>query len=191
MLSAIEHPGPVVFLEHKLLSQSWLEVVGGSARAILGLDVPLAGAVGEVGDPPEPVPIGESALRRGGHDVAIISLGVGVHRALEAAGRLADNGVEAAVLDLRSVAPLDTAAVLSLAATTGRVLVVDEDYRRGGLSGEIAAVVAESGVAARFARVTCEDTIPFARALESRTLPDVPRIVTAARRLMGSSVEVS
>jgi pyruvate dehydrogenase E1 component beta subunit len=95
------------------------------------------------------------------------------------------------VLDLRSVAPLDTAAVLSLAATTGRVLVVDEDYRRGGLSGEIAAVVAESGVAARFARVTCEDTIPFARALESRTLPDVPRIVTAARRLMGSSVEVS
>ena len=116
--------------------------------------------------------------------MAIVSIGVGVHRAVEAASQLAGEGVEAAVLDLRSVAPLDRDAVLDLARQTNRVLVVDEDYQRGGLSGEVAAVIAESDVSARFGRVTTESTIPYARALEEETLPNVPRILAAARMLL-------
>lgn len=184
MLGALADPGPVVYLEHKLLSSAWLEVVGGSRAARAGLDVPAEGAEGEVADPPDPVPLGTAALRRPGRDLALVGVGVGVHRALTAAERLASEGVEAAVLDLRSVAPLDRSAVLGLAESTGRVLVVDEDYTRGGLSGEIAAIVAESGIGARFARVTCDETIPYARALESAVLPNVPRILDAARGLL-------
>jgi pyruvate dehydrogenase E1 component beta subunit len=185
MLEAVRHPDPVVFLEHKLLSPEWLEVVGGSDQARVGLDVPYAGTTGPVAVPVEPVELGRAALRRGGHDLAIVSLGVGVHRALAAADRLQDEGLDAAVLDLRSVAPLDVPAVLTLAAATGRVLVVDEDYRRGGLSGEVAALVAENGIAARFARITCDGTLPYARDRERTALPDADRIVAAARELAG------
>lgn len=184
MLTALAHPGPVVFLEHKLLSREWLDVVGGSSKAIATIDVPADGATGEVADPPEPVPLGIAALRRRGRDLVIVGVGVGLHRGIAAAERLAEDGVDTAVLDLRSVAPLDKDALLGLASATGHVLVVDEDYTRGGLSGEIAAVIAENGVAARFARVTCEETIPYARALEERTLPNVHRLVTAARALL-------
>jgi pyruvate dehydrogenase E1 component beta subunit len=91
------------------------------------------------------------------------------------------------VLDLRSVAPLDTRAVLDLARATGRVLVVDEDYTRGGLSGEVAAVLAEEGTGATYARVTTEDTIPYARELEAAALPNVPRILAAARALLAGT----
>jgi pyruvate dehydrogenase E1 component beta subunit len=187
MLAAIAAPGPVVFLEHKLLSRELLDAVGGSPLAVQRLDVPAAGAVGEVADPPEPVPLGVAALRRPGSDLAIISLGVGAHRSVAAAELLAAEGVQAAVLDLRSVAPLDRDAVVALAVGTGHVLVVDEDYIRGGLSGEIAAVLAEADVAARYARVTCEETIPFARRLEALVLPGVDRIVAAGRRLVGTA----
>lgn len=190
MLAALADPGPVVYLEHKLLAGDWLEVVGGSEAARAALDVPADGAVGEVSDPPAPVLLGQAALRRPGRDLALVSLGVGVHRALAAAEVLAGEGAEAAVLDLRSVAPLDRAAVLDLAESTGRVLVVDEDYTRAGLSGEIAAILAEAGVGARFARVTCEETIPYARTLEVAVLPNVPRIVEAARALLRTAVEV-
>jgi pyruvate/2-oxoglutarate/acetoin dehydrogenase E1 component len=110
---------------------------------------------------------------------------VGVHRCLSAAATLADEGIDAAVLDLRSVSPLDRKAVAQLAATTGHVLVVDEDYTRGGLSGEIAAVIAERDTGARFGRVTCEGTIPYARDLEHQALPNEERIVAAAHRLLG------
>jgi pyruvate dehydrogenase E1 component beta subunit len=109
---------------------------------------------------------------------------VGVHRCARAAERLAGDGVQAAVLDLRSVAPLDRDAVLDLGRRTGRVLVVDEDYVRGGLSGEVAAVLAEAGVAAAYARVATETTIPYARRLEDQVLPGVDRILTAARGLL-------
>jgi pyruvate dehydrogenase E1 component beta subunit len=176
----------VVFLEHKLLASSWLDVVGGSPRARERLDVPADGAVGEVADPPEPVPLGRAVLRRPGRDLVMVGVGVGVHRAVAAATELAREGVEAAVLDLRSVAPLDRTAVLDLASSTGCVLAVDEDYTRGGLSGEIAAIVAESGTGARFGRVTCEQTIPYARALEDAALPNVPRLVATARALLGT-----
>lgn len=184
MVSALEHPDPVVFFEHKLLTGDLLDSLAGTGRPRLDLDVPVAGARGVVGEPIEPVPLGTAALRREGSDLAIVGVGVAVHRALAAAQQLAADGVQAAVLDLRSVAPLDWRPVVDLAATTGHVVVVDEDYLRGGLSGEIAAVVAEHGVPVHFARVACDDTIPYARPLEKRALPDVTRIVAAAQRLL-------
>jgi pyruvate/2-oxoglutarate/acetoin dehydrogenase E1 component len=193
MLSALESPDPVVFLEHKLLSEQWLESLGGSSRQAATFDIPAAGRVGEVADPPDKVPIGRAVRRRDGEDLALVSLGVGVHRCLEAADRLSREGVSTAVVDLRSVAPLDRAAVIAVARSTGRVVVVDEDYTRAGLSGEIAAVLAEERVVASYARVTTEETIPYARALERAVLPNVDRIVAAARELLahGAGQKVS
>ncbi len=183
MLSALAAEGPVVYLEHKLLSDYWLDYLGGASRDTVAFDVPRSGAVGEVAEPPEPVPLGRSTTLRDGGDVALVSLGVGVHRCLSAATQLAADGMDATVVDLRSVAPLDSDAVVGAARATGRVVVVDEDYIRGGLSGEIAAVLAEAGVACGFARVATEATIPYARHLEDAALPNVERIVDAARRL--------
>ena len=185
MLSAIEDDGLVVYLEHKLLSELWLDYLGGSSRPSVDFSdlVPEAGASGEVPLPLRPIPLGKAAVRRQGSDVSLISLGVGVHRSLEAADVLSEIGVKASVLDLRSVAPLDRNAVIEQAQRTGRIVVVDEDYIRGGLSGEIAAVVLEEGIAAKYARVAVESTIPFAPHLEYATLPNVERIVAAARSL--------
>lgn len=183
-LAAVEDPGPVVFLEHKLLSEQWLDYLGGTSRTGVRFDVPADGARGEVEDPPAPVPLGVAALRRHGSDLALVSLGVGVHRCLEAAELLEHEGVSAAVLDLRSVAPLDGEAVLDLGRRTGRVLVVDEDYTRGGLSGEVAALLGEGGVQSAYARVTTGETIPYARTLEDAVLPNVDRIMATARGLM-------
>lgn len=184
MLSALRSEGPVVFLEHKLLSEVWLEWMAGSRRPTVEFDIPAEGAHGPVADPPRPVPIGTAALRRDGSDLVIVSVGVGVHRALEAAARLErDHDVSAAVLDLRTVAPLDTAAVAEPASRCGRVLVVDEDYLHFGLSGEVAAVVAEEAPGCAFARVATTGTIPYARHLEDAVLPSVERIVSAANEL--------
>ena len=110
-----------------------------------------------------------------------------MHRSLEAAEELARIGFDSEVIDLRSVAPLDVDALVAAARATGRVLVVDEDYVRGGLSGEIAAVIAEAGIDAAFARVATEGTIPYARQHEDRALPNTERIVAAARGLLARS----
>ncbi|HEY5145078.1 MAG TPA: transketolase C-terminal domain-containing protein [Solirubrobacteraceae bacterium] len=184
MLAAVEDESPVVYLEPKLLGEIWLDVLAGSRRPAVGFDIPADGASGDVPQPIAPTPIGEAKLRRDGGDLALISAGVGVHRALEAAERLAGSGVQAAVLDLRSIAPLDTTAILELAARTGHVVVVDEDYVRGGLTGEIAALIAEQRIDARFERVAVEQTIPFARHLEEAVLPNTDRIVAAAERCL-------
>jgi pyruvate/2-oxoglutarate/acetoin dehydrogenase E1 component len=181
MLAAIDADGPVVFLEHKLLSHEWLDYMGGARRSTVDFDVPAAGARGPVPDPIEPVPLGLAVTRRPGHDVALISVGVGVHRCLEAADVLAAEGVEAAVVDLRSVAPLDRQAIVTAAETTGRVVAVDEDYIRAGLTGEIAAVLAEEAIDATFSRVAVETTISYARRLEHADLPNVHRILAAVR----------
>jgi len=183
MLSAIEDEGPVVYMEHKLLSDYWLDYLGSGRRNTVSFDVPPAGAEGDVPEPPAPVPIGKARRLRDGSDLAIISLGVGVHRSLEAAEVLSREGVETTVIDLRSVAPLDREAIVDAARKTGRVLVVDEDYLSFGLSGEVAALLAESGSAARFARVATEGTIPYARHLEDQVLPNVDRILQAATDL--------
>jgi pyruvate/2-oxoglutarate/acetoin dehydrogenase E1 component len=185
MISAVQHESPVVYMDHKLLTSYWTDWLGGDSRANVSFDVPAAGAKGEVPEPITPVPLGESATLREGGDLSMISLGVSVHRCMEAAEALASDGVQSTVIDLRSVAPLDTEAVLETARRTGRVLVVDEDYLGFGLSGEIAARISEARVGVRFARVATEATIPFARDMEDETLPNVDRIITAARSLLG------
>lgn len=184
MRAAIEAWGPVVYLEHKLLSAMWLEWLGGSRRGNVTFDVPPAGATGMVPDPPEVVPIGKARVCREGAELAIMSVGVGVHRSLAAAERLAaTHHLEATVIDLRTVTPLDVAATRRAAAQTRRVLVVDEDFIAFGLSGEIAAVIAEAEPVVRFARVATEQTIPYARALEAAILPSAERIVARSLAL--------
>ena len=184
MTAALQHDGPVILLEHKLLSETWLESLGRGGRETVSFDVPADGAEGEVAEGVE-VAIGRAAVRRGGNDLTIVSLAVGVHRALEAAERLGGEGLSCEVIDLRTVRPLDVEAVVASVGRTGRLLVVDEDYRESGLSGELAAVALEAGLTPRYRRVCLEGTLPFARRLEEAALPGVERILEAARRLGG------
>jgi pyruvate/2-oxoglutarate/acetoin dehydrogenase E1 component len=184
MLTALAQAGPVVYMEHKLLSQEWLETLGVGGRKNVSFDVPPAGARGPAPARWEPLPIGQAATRRAGDDLTIVSLGVGVHRALRAAEMLQEQGVSAGVIDLRWVAPLDRQSVCAAVTRSGRLLVVDEDYRDCGLSGELAAAVLEAGLAPRFARVCAEETIPYAHSLELQVLPNVQRIVDAALKLL-------
>lgn len=184
LTAAIADEGPVVFLEHKLLADDWLEYLGSGGRKTVSYDVPAEGREGAVPDRWEPIPIGKAALRREGSDLTIAGVGVAIHRGAAASEALAREGISASVLDLRSVAPLDREAVASDVSRTGRLLVVDEDYRDFGLSGELAATVLEAGIPARFARVAVEGTIPFDPARERAALPTVERIASAARRLV-------
>jgi pyruvate dehydrogenase E1 component beta subunit len=184
MLAALQHDGTVVFLEHKLLSESYLEFLGSGGRRTVRYDVPAEGARGAVPKTWEPLPIGKAVLRRPGEDLTIASAGVGVHRALEAAQVLETEGISAGVLDLRSISPLDKEAVCAAVAQTGRLVVVDEDYEGFGLSGELAAVLLEAGIACRYARVCTQTTIPYARHLEDQALPNRERICTAVRQLL-------
>ncbi len=184
MLAAIQHDDPVIFLEHKLLSQPWLDMLGRGGRESVSFDVPSAGARGPGPDAWDALPLGRAVVRRDGHDLTIVSVAVGVHRALEAAERLEEQGFSAGVLDLRTVSPLDTKTICQAVSETHTMLVVDEDYQGFGLSGELAAVVLEAGIPARYARVCTETTIPYARHLEHDTLPNVERIISAARELV-------
>jgi len=183
MLAALQHEGPVVFLEHKLLSETWLEFLGSGGRETVRYDVPAAGTRGPVPERWQPLAIGSAVERRAGGDVTIVSLGVGVHRALEAARELEGEGIDAGVVDLRTVSPLDATLLAAAVRRSGRLLVVDEDYEAFGLSGELAAVVAEAGITCRFGRVCTRTTIPYAPSLERQALPSRERICDGVRRL--------
>jgi pyruvate/2-oxoglutarate/acetoin dehydrogenase E1 component len=184
MIAALQHDGPVIYLEHKLLTDDWLDFLGAGGRKTVRYDVPQEGARGPVPRKWQPVPIGRAAIRRKGTDLTMVAVGVGAHRALEAAGILEEQGVSTGVIDLRTVSPLDNETVCDAVSKTGRMLVIDEDYQPFGLSGELAAVVLEAGLSVQYARVCTEDTIPYARHLEDETLPNTDRIVTAALGLM-------
>lgn len=187
MLSAVTDDGFVVYLEHKLLSEQFLDYLGGDSRTTVDFSgiVPAAGAKGDVPTPVEPIAFGKARIRRSGSDIALISVGVGVHRCLEAATSLAADGIEATVLDLRSIAPLDHDTIVDVARRCERVVTVDEDYLRGGLTGEIAAILMQEGVSCGYRRVAVETTIPFAPKLEHNTLPNTDRIIRACRELIG------
>jgi acetoin:2,6-dichlorophenolindophenol oxidoreductase subunit beta len=184
MLAAVQQGNPVIFMEHKLLSDKWLSSLGSGGRKTVQYDVPKAGAFGQVPNKWEPTSIGKAIVRREGGDLTMISLGVGVHRCLEAADTLLAQGISSGVIDLRTVSPLDKERVCQEAAKTGRVLVVDEDYQGFGLSGELAAIILEAGIPVKFRRVCTETTIPYARDLEDQTLPNTQRILAAARELL-------
>ena len=146
-------------------------------------DLPAEGRRGPVPNHWEPLPFGEAALRRQGCDLTLVSLGVGIHRALQAAETLEAEGISAAVLDLRTVSPLDKETLCESILQTGRLLVIDEDYQSFGFSGELAAVALEADISLKYGRVCTQSTIPYARKLEDQTLPNVSRICNAARKL--------
>jgi acetoin:2,6-dichlorophenolindophenol oxidoreductase subunit beta len=118
-----------------------------------------------------------------------VATGWMVGRALAAAGRLAGEGIEAEVIDPRTIAPLDTATILESVAKTGRLVLVDQATRHGSASAVIAAEVAEAGfgsLRAPIRQVTALDaTIPYSKPMEDYLLPDEDKIVTAARDVLG------
>ena len=183
MTAALHYDGPVIFMEHKLLSETSLEFLGAGGRKTVEYDVPREGTEGEVPNRWSAIPLGKARTVREGSDGVLVSLGVGVHRCIEAAERMAGEGQNWSVLDLRTVAPLDIESVAQSALRTGRLIVVDEDYLRFGLTGEIAAVIAERQIVCRFARVATETTIPYARTLEDAALPNTERILKAIRNM--------
>jgi len=175
MISAIRDDNPVLYLFHKgIMGLIWM------AKNPRSIDV--------VPEEAYTVPIGKAAVARAGTDLSIITLSLSVHHALDAAEQLAADGISAEVIDLRSLVPLDRQAVLDSVGKTGRLLVVDEDYRSFGLTGEIAAIVAETDptmLAAPVRRLAVPDTpIPYARPLETFVLPKTDKIVAEAKRLM-------
>lgn len=186
-LAALALDAPTIFLEPKLLSGPWLELLGSGGRKTVHYDVPEAGARGPVPPRWDALPLGQAAVRRQGRDVSIVSVGVGVHRALEAAAGLEREGISAEVIDLRTVTPLDRRAVSESVSRTGRLLAVDEDYRAFGLSGELSALALEDGSRFVFGRVCTPSTIPYARRLEDAILPNVGGIIKAAIRLVRHS----
>ncbi|MFA3920478.1 alpha-ketoacid dehydrogenase subunit beta [Ruegeria sp. 2012CJ15-1] len=179
MTAALRDPNPVIYMYHKgLQGMGWL-----------GTE---AGAIVHVPEESYEVEIGKAAIAREGHDVTIVSIAQGVHHGLKAAERLADQGIRAEVVDLRSLVPLDRDTIRASVAKTGRLIVVDEDYHSYGVSGEIIATVTESNMADLKAppkRIAYPDVpIPFARVLEQHCLPNADKIVAAAREICGAPV---
>ena len=177
MISAIRDDNPVVYLFHKgVMGLVWMKK---NPRSI-----------GPVPEEPYEVPIGKAAVAREGRDVSIVTLSLSVQHALDAAEQLAADGIDAEVVDLRSLKPLDRTTVLESVGKTGRLLVVDEDYKSFGMSGEIAATVAETDpglLQAPVVRLAVPDTpIPYARPLEYFVLPTVDKIEAAARQLVSA-----
>jgi acetoin:2,6-dichlorophenolindophenol oxidoreductase subunit beta len=184
MLACLEWGSPILFMEHKLISSVWLDFLGSGGRSTVTYDVPPDGSHGPVPNKWEPTPIGKAALRKKGSDITLVTLGVGVHRALEAAAQLDGEGISAGVLDLRTVSPLDKETLYEELRHSGHLVVVDEDYEGFGLSGELAAVALEAGISIKYARVCTQMNIPYARDLEHEVLPNARRIVEACRNLI-------
>jgi pyruvate dehydrogenase E1 component beta subunit len=179
LLAAIRDDNPVVFLEHKLL-------YGGKGARKEKTSLELTAEV-PAGD--YEVPLGTVAVRRAGSDLTILANMLMLHRALAAAAELAREGVEAEVIDVRCLAPLDLQSLQASVGKTGRVLIVEEDNRTGGWGAEVAARLGETvfyDLDAPIHRLAAPDTpLPCAPALERAYVPDVERIVGAARSLLG------
>jgi pyruvate dehydrogenase E1 component beta subunit len=163
---ALEEPDPVFIFEHAML-------------------YPLEGDVEEASGPRD---LTRAAVRRQGADVSVITYGGSLGKALEAAERLAGEGIEAEVLDLRSLRPLDTPAILASVARTHRALVVDEGWRTGSLAAEISAQIMEGafydldGPVVRLC--SAEVPMPYPKHLEDAALPRVDGIVDAVRDML-------
>ncbi|NNE74796.1 MAG: alpha-ketoacid dehydrogenase subunit beta [Acidimicrobiales bacterium] len=163
--TALADPDPVIMFEHATLY---------AAKGSVDADA---------------VDIDTAAVRRAGTDLSIITWGGCLPKALEAADALASDGVQTEVLDLRSLRPLDTPAILASVSKTRRALVVDEGWRTAGLSAEISARIHEAcfaDLAAPVGRVcTAEVPIPYASHLEIAALPQVDDIIAGAKEVLG------
>ncbi|HYT67002.1 MAG TPA: thiamine pyrophosphate-dependent enzyme [Vicinamibacterales bacterium] len=170
MTAAVADPDPVLYYEHIALYRD--------PRVKQRLE----------DAPPAPIPIGRAALRRAGDDLAIISYGAYVHTALSIAERLAADGRSIAVLDLRTLAPLDHASVLAVARHCNRVLIVHEDARTGGIGESVAAIIQEEAFESLDAPVrvigALDTPVPYSPPLEEAYLPGAAAIERAARLLL-------
>ena len=175
MISAIRDDSPVLYMFHKgLQGLVWMASPEGAATGV-----------------PEDsytVPFGEAKIVRPGKDVTIVTLSMMVHRALEAAEMLAKEGIDAEVIDLRTLVPLDRQTVLQSVAKTGRLVVVDEDYQSYGVTAEIIASVAETDptmLKAAPRRVAYPDIpIPYSRPMEQFALPNAGKVADAVRETL-------
>ncbi len=170
LLAAIDDPNPVIVLEHKLLYRE----------------------SGPVPEEPYRTPLGETAVLRTGSDLTIVATGVMVSRAVNAAEQLAGEGIEASVIDPRTLSPLDDAPIHEDVSRTGRVLLVQEAPGHAGFTAEIAARITESPTIYRLLapvkRLSGLDVpIPYAPQLEKACVPQIPDITDAARTLVKES----
>jgi pyruvate/2-oxoglutarate/acetoin dehydrogenase E1 component len=171
MHNAIRDDDPVVYLFHKrLMGIGWLPAPEGP----------------KTGVPEEAytIPFGSADVKREGADVTVVTLGLHVHRALDAAEQLAEDGIEVEVIDLRSLEPFDEETILESIQKTGRLVVVDEDYRSFGVTGEVISRVVENNLTAleSVERVAIPDVpIPYSRPMENEVIPDSSDITTAIR----------
>ena len=165
--TAIEDENPVIYSEHALLY----------------------GVRGEVPEDRYEVPFGQAAVTRPGKDLTIIAYSKMVRTALEAAEALAERGVEAEVIDLRTLRPLDMETIVGSVKRTNRVIVVEEAWRTGGFAGELASAIQEEAfdsLDGPVGRVGGVDVpVPYSGKLEAATLPDANLIVSTAERLFG------
>jgi 2-oxoisovalerate dehydrogenase E1 component beta subunit len=165
--AAIRDDDPVIYLEHKFLYRRVKDII-------------------PAGD--YTVPIGKAALRRSGADLTIVTYGAMLWTALEGAAELAKEGVEADVLDLRTLLPLDEEAILESVARTSKCIILHEDTRTAGLGAEIAATISEKAfeyLDGPILRVTAPDTpVPYSPPLEEAFLPNTKSLLAAARKLV-------
>ncbi len=170
MAAAVADPDPVLFYEHIALYRD----------PAIKQALPAAA--------PAPLTLGQAALRRAGDDLAIISYGAYVHVALRAAATLATAGIEASVLDLRTLSPLDRRSVLAVARHCSRVLIVHEDTRTGGIGESLAAIIQEEAFESLDAPVriigALDTPVPYSPPLEEYFLPSQSEIERAARSLV-------
>jgi 2-oxoisovalerate dehydrogenase E1 component beta subunit len=164
--SAIRDNNPVLFFEHKFLYRRIKE---------------------EIPDGDYTVPLGRAVVRREGKELTILSYGAMMHTSLEAVELLTKEGIDAELIDLRTLLPLDRETILQSVKKTNKLMVVHEDTKTGGIAGDIAAVVCESAfeeLDGPILRVTSLDTpVPYAPSLEERFLPNVNDVVRTAREL--------
>jgi 2-oxoisovalerate dehydrogenase E1 component len=169
MASAVADPDPVLYYEHIAMYRD--------PRIKQALPA----------EAPEPLPLGKAALRRAGDDLVIISYGAFVHVGMRVAERLAKDGIEASVLDLRTLAPLDKEAVLAVARHCSRVLIIHEDTRTGGIGESLAAIIQEEAFESLDAPVrivgALDTPVPYSPPLEEFFLPSEERVERAARLL--------
>ncbi|WP_117169277.1 alpha-ketoacid dehydrogenase subunit beta [Paraliobacillus sediminis] len=165
--AAIRDNDPVLFLEHKR-----------AYRLIKG----------EVPETDYTVPIGKADVKREGSDITVITYGLCIHFALEAAAKLAEEGIEAHILDLRTVYPLDQEAIKEAASKTGKVLLVTEDNKEGSIIGEVAAIISEHclfDLDAPIKRLAGPDVpaMPYAPPLEKEFMINSEKVEVAMREL--------
>jgi 2-oxoisovalerate dehydrogenase E1 component beta subunit len=170
MAAAVADPDPVLYFEHIALYR----------------DPRVKQLIDEA--PPAPLPIGKAALRRDGRDLAVISYGAYAHVAMRLADKLAEDGVECAVLDLRSLAPLDREAILAVARQCNKVMFIEEDTRTGSIGESVAAIIQEEAfdwLDAPVRVIGALDTpVPYSPPLEEEFLAGEEQIERAARLML-------